>query len=267
VPFVCACGSCEQCLTGNHQVCEQQTQPGFTGWGSFAELVALDHADVNLVGLPDEVDAATAAGLGCRVATAHRAVVAQGRVRPGQWVAVHGCGGVGLSAVMVAVAAGARVVAVDVAPGALELARRFGAEVTVDAAQEDVVRAVRAATGGGAHLSLDALGSHDTCAASVKCLRTRGRHVQVGLLPPDLGHPAVPMARVIALELEVVGSHGMPAHDYPALLALVAAGRLRPDLLVTRRIGLDEAGDALAAMGEPGYPAGVTVVEPQRGAA
>jgi alcohol dehydrogenase len=72
------------------------------------------------------------------------------------------------------------------------------------------------------------------------------------------------MARVVALELEVVGSHGMPAHDYPALLALVAAGRLRPDLLVTRRIGLGEAGAALAAMGEPGYPAGVTVVEPQR---
>jgi D-arabinose 1-dehydrogenase-like Zn-dependent alcohol dehydrogenase len=262
VPFVCACGSCEQCLTGNHQVCERQTQPGFTGWGSFAELVALDHADVNLVGLPDQVDAAAAAGLGCRVATAHRAVVAQGRVRPGQWVAVHGCGGVGLSAVMVAVAAGARVVAVDVAQAALELATQFGAEVTVDAAQGDAVAAVRAATGGGAHLSLDALGSHDTCAASVKCLRTRGRHVQVGLLPPDLGHPAVPMARVIALELELVGSHGMAAHDYPAVLGLVAAGRLRPDLLVTRRIGLDDAGDALMAMGEPGYPAGVTVIEP-----
>ena len=130
----------------------------------------------------------------------------------------------------------------------------------MDASQADAVAAVRAATGGGAHLSLDALGSHDTCAASVRSLRTRGRHVQVGLLPPDLGHPAVPMARVIALELEVVGSHGMAAHDYPAMLGLVAAGRLRPDLLVTRRIGLDEAGDALAAMGEPGYPPGVTVV-------
>ena len=262
VPFVCACGTCAQCATGNHQVCERQTQPGFTGWGSFAELVALDHADVNLVALPDDIDAVTAAGLGCRVATAHRAVVAQGLVRAGQWVAVHGCGGVGLSAVMVAVAAGARVVGVDVSGDALELARSFGAEVTVDASTEDPVRAVRLATGGGAHLSLDALGSHATCAASVKCLRPRGRHVQVGLLPPDLGHPPVPMARVIALELELVGSHGMAAHDYGQLLALVSSGRLRPDLLVTRRIGLDEAGPALAAMGEPGYPAGVTVVLP-----
>jgi D-arabinose 1-dehydrogenase-like Zn-dependent alcohol dehydrogenase len=116
VPFVCACGSCPSCLAGQHQVCDRQTQPGFTGWGSFAELVALDHADVNLVALPDDVSAATAAALGCRFATAYRAVVHQGRVRAGDWVAVHGCGGVGLSAVMIAVAAGARVVAVDVTP-------------------------------------------------------------------------------------------------------------------------------------------------------
>jgi len=262
VPFVCACGTCEQCLTGNHQVCERQTQPGFTGWGSFAELVALDHADVNLVGLPDGLTAATAAGLGCRVATAHRAVVAQGRVHPGDWVAIHGCGGVGLSAVMVAVACGARVVAVDVNPGALELARTFGAEVTVDASRSGVVAAVREATGGGAHLSLDALGSHETCGASIRSLRVRGRHVQVGLLPPDLGHPAIPMSRVIAHELVLVGSHGMPAHDYPGLLAMVTSGRLPADRLVTRRISLDEAGPALVAMGEPGFPPGVTVVEP-----
>ena len=129
VPFVCACGSCPQCVTGNQQVCDRQTQPGFTGWGSFAELVALDHADVNLVALPDSLDAVAAASLGCRFATAYRAVLDQGRAAAGEWVAVHGCGGVGLSAVQVAVAAGARVVAVDVSPAALELAGQLGAEV------------------------------------------------------------------------------------------------------------------------------------------
>jgi alcohol dehydrogenase len=261
VPFVCACGTCAQCASGNQQVCERQTQPGFTGWGSFAELVALDHADVNLVRVPEEMEMATAAGLGCRFATAYRAVVDQGRVRPGQWVAVHGCGGVGLSAVMVAVASGAQVVAVDVNADALALARTLGAAVTVDATSADVPRAVRDATGGGAHLSLDALGSEATAASSIKSLRVRGRHVQVGLLPPVLGHPAIPMSRVIAFELEVVGSHGMPAHAYPAMLDLVVAGRLRPDLLVTGRIGLDDAGAALAAM-DDGRPAGVTVIEP-----
>ena len=257
VPFVCACGRCASCAAGDHQVCEAQTQPGFTHWGSYAELVALDAADVNLVALPDALPFAVAASLGCRFTTAFRAVVQVGRVRPGEWVAVHGCGGVGLSAVQVAVAAGAQVVAVDVSAGALALASSFGAAVVVDAGSTDVVEAVRAATGGGAALSLDALGSATTCVDSVQCLRRRGRHVQVGLLPPALGRPLLPMERVVALELEVLGSHGMAAHAFPALLELVAAGRLRPDLLVTREVGLDEAGTALA---EVGQVPGITVV-------
>jgi alcohol dehydrogenase len=257
VPFVCACGRCASCLAGDHQVCSAQTQPGFTHWGSFAELVALEAADVNLVALPEVMSFSTAASLGCRYATAFRAVVQQGRVRPGEWVVVHGCGGVGLSAVQVAVAAGAQVVAVDVSPAALSLASSLGAAAVVDASSADVVDAVREATGGGAALSLDALGSPETCVNSVLALRPRGRHVQVGLLPPAAGRPLVPMERVVALELELLGSHGMAAHDYPALLSLVAAGRLRPDLLVTREIGLGEAGAALA---EVGRRPGITVI-------
>ncbi|HYY11786.1 MAG TPA: alcohol dehydrogenase catalytic domain-containing protein, partial [Kineosporiaceae bacterium] len=130
-PFVNACGRCGPCRAGDHQVCEHQRQPGFTHWGSFAELVVVDRADVNLVALPPDVDAVAAAALGCRFATAFRAVVQVGRVQPGEWVAVHGCGGVGLSAVLVAVAAGARVVAVDVRAGALDLAVAAGAEAAV----------------------------------------------------------------------------------------------------------------------------------------
>ncbi len=257
VPFVCACGTCALCAAGEHQVCPHQTQPGFTHWGSFAELVALDAADVNLVALPPALSFTTAASLGCRFTTAYRAVVQVGRVRPGEHVVIHGCGGVGLSAVQIAVAAGASVVAVDVSPGALDLARSFGAAAVVDARSADAVMAVREATGGGAHLSLDALGSPDTCVASVLGLRARGRHVQVGLLPPSQGRPLVPMERVVALELEVLGSHGMAAHAFPAVLDLVAAGRLRPDLLVTREIGLGEAAQALA---EVGQVPGTTVV-------
>ncbi|MEV5436076.1 zinc-dependent alcohol dehydrogenase family protein [Streptomyces sp. NPDC052682] len=262
VPFVCACGTCPACAAGDQQVCERQTQPGFTHWGSFAEYVALDHADVNLVAVPEELSYATAASLGCRFATAYRAVVQQGRVAAGEWVAVHGCGGVGLSAVMIAAASGARVVAVDVSPHALDLARGFGAAECVDASRAgDTAAAVRELTDGGAHLSLDALGSPATCAASVNGLRRRGRHVQVGLLPSATGTTPVPMARAIALELELLGSHGMAAHTYPPMLELVRAGVLRPDLLVTATIGLDAVPEALAAMGTaPG--AGVTVVEP-----
>ncbi|MFI2200848.1 zinc-dependent alcohol dehydrogenase family protein [Streptomyces sp. NPDC020192] len=262
VPFVCACGTCPACAAGDQQVCERQTQPGFHHWGSFAEYVALNHADVNLVAIPDDMAYATAAALGCRFATAFRAVVQQGRVAAGEWVAVHGCGGVGLSAVMVAAASGARVVAVDVAPQALALARKFGAAECVDATGvSDTAAAVRELTDGGAHLSLDALGSPITCAASVNSLRRRGRHVQVGLLPSADGTTPVPLARAIALELELLGSHGMAAHAYPEMLRLVRSGVLRPDRLVTSTIPLAAAPAALEAMGTaPG--AGVTVIEP-----
>lgn len=259
VPFICACGQCAECASGNQQVCPAQTQPGFTHWGSFAELVAVDHADVNLVPLPDSLGFDVAASLGCRFGTAYRAVLRQGAVRAGQWVAVHGCGGAGLAAVQIAAAAGARVVAVDIAAGALELALELGAEVVVDAASvTDSSAAVREATGGGAHVSLDCLGSELTCSASIRGLRRRGRHVQVGLLPAG----AVPMELVIAYELEVVGSHGIQAYEYPEMLALISSGRLRPERLIGRRIGLGELPAALAAMDEPVAAApGVTMVE------
>jgi alcohol dehydrogenase len=266
-PFVCACGRCAACLAGDHQVCHAQTQPGFTYWGSFAEYVVVDRADVNLVRLPDDLDFAPAAALGCRFATAFRAVVAQGRVAAGEWVAVYGCGGVGLSAVMIAAACGARVVAVDVAPQALELARRCGASACVDGSASigsggGVAAAVRDVTGGGAHLSLDALGSSATCVASIESLRRRGRHVQVGLLPPAAGRPALPMERVIAYELEVLGSHGMAAHAYPPMLAMISAGTLRPDLLVTGEMGLADAPEALATMDRTDGGAGIRLIRP-----
>ena len=253
VPFVCACGDCEQCAAGNEQICDRQRQPGFTHWGSFAEYVALDWADVNLVALPETVGFDAAAGLGCRFATAYRAVVQVGRAQPGEWVAVHGCGGVGLSAVMIAAGLGARVVAVDVSDDALAAARAAGAEVTARAGAD-----VRELTGGGAHVSLDAIGAEAACAASIAGLRKRGRHVQVGLLPDP---PRLPMDLVIARELELLGSHGMAARAYPELLALVEAGTLRPGDLITRTIGLDDVPQALAAMGGTG-PAGVTVIRP-----
>ncbi|MEU8804245.1 alcohol dehydrogenase catalytic domain-containing protein [Spirillospora sp. NPDC048819] len=261
VPFVCACGRCAACAAGDQQVCEAQTQPGFTRWGSFAHYVAVENADVNLVRVPDEMSSTTAAGLGCRFATAFRAVLAQGGVTAGMHVAVHGCGGVGLSAVMIAAAAGARVVAVDVSPAALELARRCGAAAVVDAAgHSDVAGAVRDAARGGAHVSLDALGSPATARDSVECLRRRGRHVQVGLLPSGAGAAGLPMDRVVAWELEIVGSHGMAAHAYPPMMELVRAGTLRPDLLIGRVLTLDDAPAALAEMPGPG----ITMIEPHR---
>ncbi len=262
VPFVCGCGSCEYCRAGQAQVCPWQTQPGFTGPGSFAEQVAIPAADVNLVALPDSVDFVTAACLGCRFATAFRALTAHGRVRPGDWLAVHGCGGAGLSAVLIGAALGARVIAVDVAAVALDRARELGAaEVIVAGQVGDPAAAVQELTGGGAHVSVDTLGSPATAANSVRSLRRRGRHIQVGLLlGPDAAAP-LPMDLVIAYELEIYGSHGMAAADYPAMLALNADQTLRPERLIGRVIGLAGAGAALAAMSQPPAAAGMTVLD------
>ncbi len=261
VPFCLGCGRCHQCLVGDQQICDAYYQPGFTGWGAFAEYVALPHADGNLVALPEALDFAPAAILGCRFVTAYRAVNAQGRLRPGEWLAVHGCGGVGLSAVMIARAGGARVAAVDVNPAALSLARELGADITIDAsATFDVPAAIVDATDGGAHVSLDAVGSAATCVSSVRSLRKRGRHVQVGLLTGSDTEPPVPMGLVIARELELVGSHGMQAHRYGEMLRLVAAGLLPLDRLIGRRIALADVVTELPRLGKSGR-AGVTVAE------
>ena len=212
VPFVSGCGHCPECVSGNHQVCDHQFQPGFTAWGSFAEFVEIKYADINLVHLPDEIDFVTAASLGCRFITSFRAVIDQGKVAAGQWVAVHGCGGVGLSAIMIAAAAGANVIAVDIDDSKLELAQKVGANVLINAKNvENVSEEIKRISVRGAHLSIDALGSQQTCFNSVSCLRKRGKHIQVGLMTGDHKHPKIPMDKVVANELEIIGSHGMQA--------------------------------------------------------
>ncbi|MBN9546045.1 MAG: zinc-dependent alcohol dehydrogenase family protein [Alphaproteobacteria bacterium] len=249
VPFVSGCGRCAECHSGNQQVCPNQFQPGFTHWGSFAQYVAIDFAETNLVALPDAIDDATAASLGCRFATSFRAVVDQGRLRPGEWIAVHGCGGVGISAIMIAAALGANPIAIDLSDRKLAFARACGAVAAVNASDTpSVVEAVRDITGGGAHVSIDALGHPATCFNSIQNLRRRGRHVQVGLMLGDQSAPAVPMAQVIAHELEIYGSHGMQAWRYDAILAMIQAGRIAPDKLIGRRIPLRDGIDSLTMM-------------------
>lgn len=249
VPFVCGCGKCPECHSGNHQVCRNQTQPGFTHWGSFAEYVALDRADVNLVKLPEEIENVTAATLGCRFITSFRAVVEQGKVKGGQFVAVHGCGGVGLSAIMIANALGAQVIAIDINEDTLHLAKELGATVTVNAKKSNnVVEEIKSWTGGGAHVSIDALGSQTTCFNSVANLRKRGKHIQVGLMTGDHKHPKVPMDKVLADELEIIGSHGMQAFKYPEMLEMIKNGKLKPEKLVEKTISLEDVVTALPNM-------------------
>lgn len=262
-PFVCACGICGACTSLNQQACQDAWQPGFDGWGGFAERIALPAADVNLVRIPDELALTTAAALGCRIATAFRAVSAVGRCESGEEVVVHGCGGVGLAAVMVANALGARVTAIDPSAPARKLAARFGATTVIDPTQStDLIADILQATHGGPQLSVEAIGSGDVCRISIESLRPRGRHVQIGLLSPQTTHDPVPMHHVIARELQVLGSYGMGAHDYPALLELIAAGRIQPELLVSRIITLEELPEAFAAIDGPTQHPGITVIIP-----
>lgn len=264
VPFVCGCGRCQWCRSGRAQVCPDQQQPGFTHWGSFAEYVALYAADVNVVPIPDEIDFATAASLGCRFATAYRALVGRADVRAGEWVSVIGAGGVGLSAVMIARALGTQVIAVDRNPAALTVARRLGAKHTVLAdSSTDVPEAISELSGGGSDVAVDAVGSEQTSADALLGLRRRGRHVQIGLLPPVEGHPRVPMERVIAWELDVLGSHGMAAADYPSMMRLIAEGALQPQRLIERTISLAEASELLPVFDQAPV-AGITIIDPSR---
>ncbi|ROR92998.1 alcohol dehydrogenase catalytic domain-containing protein [Nocardioides aurantiacus] len=261
VPFVVGCGRCAWCRAGEQQVCPDQQQPGFTYAGSWAELVAVPAAAANLVRLPDGVDTVTAATLGCRYATAFRALRVHGQVAAGQWVAVHGCGGVGLSAVQVARALGAHVVAIDPSADARRLAVELGAHVVVDPAETDAAAYVQDVAG-GADVSLDCVGAAVTARASVAGLRPRGRHVQVGLLLGDAARDAIPMDLVVARELSVHGSHGMPSGGYAELLDLVADGTLDPRRLVTRVVDLAEGPAALAALDDPSAAVGITVLRP-----
>lgn len=249
VPFCLGCGACPQCNKGQEQICDNYFQPGFTGWGSFAEYVKIKYADGNLVRLPDSMEFTTAAILGCRFITSWRGITAQGNINAGEWVAVHGCGGVGLSAIMIASALGARIIAIDIDREKLVFASAIGAAYTINAMEvDDIPTAVKTLTAGGADISVDALGSRITCSNSILSLRKQGRHLQLGLLAGSEANPPLPMAAVISNELTIVGSHGMQAHQYPQMLQMIAEGKIQPQKLLGKIVDLTEGIQVLMDM-------------------
>ena len=260
-PFCCGCGACGTCRDGLQNLCEREYQPGFDGWGSFAETVIVPWADVNVVPLPDAIGFAEAAALGCRFMTAFAGLIDHAELRPGETVAVLGAGGLGLAAISIAAAVGARVAAVDVDDAKLDLARSLGAAVAIDAREGDPVAALRDALGGGAHVSVDALGSPETAAQGVRALRRRGRHVQLGLLLAEHAAPPMPMFEVIKRELRVVGGHGMPARRYPEMLRFVHERGIDVGAWIGRCRPLAEADEAMRDLGAF-RTRGVTVLEP-----
>lgn len=252
IPFHEADGTCPECLAGYQNVCDHVISPPVGRKGGWAQYVTVTAADLNCIRLPEGVDSISAAALGCRYMTAYRAVVDRARVQPGQWLAVQGCGGIGLSAVQIGAAAGAMVIAVDVDERKLAKAREEGAAASINArglTPEQVGQAVKDATGGGAHASLDALGRGFTFNQSIQSLRKRGRHVQVGVTSQEeRGQVAIPLDMVTLMEWELVGSLGNPHPQYAELLTLVARQKLRPARLVTRQVALGEVNNTLERM-------------------
>ncbi|MEZ5779523.1 MAG: zinc-dependent alcohol dehydrogenase family protein [Paracoccaceae bacterium] len=258
-PFILACGRCPACAAGNQTICPTQIIPGFTHPGAFAECIAVPRADTNLTRLPDTMSPALAAALGCRVTTAWHGLTGRAALRPGEWLAVFGSGGVGLSALLLGRAIGARVVMVDVVDEKLDHAKAHGADATVNAARTDAAEAVREITGGGADVAIEALGIAETTVSALKSLRKLGRMVQVGMPAGKHAEMALPMDAIYSGQLAIYGTRGMPAWRYPSLLALIGSGQVDLSPLIAREVRLSDASAELAAFDRPAPP-GIAVI-------
>ncbi|GAA5078633.1 alcohol dehydrogenase catalytic domain-containing protein [Roseibacterium beibuensis] len=258
-PFILACGTCPDCQSGHQTICSTQVLPGFTCDGAFAERVAVAHADANLTRLPDGMDPALAAALGCRVTTAWHALTGRAALKPGEWLGVWGGGGVGIAALMLGRAMGARVAVADVVPEKLEQAKALGAEVLIDARGDDPAGAMREATGGGVHLSVEALGFTTTTENALKSCRKLGRMVQVGMPAGEHLRMELPWDAVYSGQLAIYGTRGMPAHRYPSLLDFITATDLDLSPMIARRVALSDATAELELF-DRAAPPGVAVI-------
>ncbi|MFA8385098.1 MAG: zinc-binding dehydrogenase [Pelagibaca sp.] len=259
-PFILSCGTCPACHTGVSNTCASQIVPGFGTQGAYAELVAVPF-DHNLVPLPASMTPALAAGLGCRVTTAWHALTDRANLRAGEWVAVHGTGGIGLATLLLAKMLGAQVVVVDVVEDKLTHAKSLGADAAVNALTDNVAQAIHDITGGGAHVSVEALGIAATTNASIDCLRVLGRHVQVGMPAGETGMMEVNMRGIYSKQLSFFGTRGMPAWKYPTLLDMIERGQVDIRPMVAREVSLSGASAELAAMHGPTAPGTAVITD------
>jgi len=260
-PFATACGNCMDCNTGCEHLCCLGSIIGIGTPGSFAEYVVVDHADVNLVRLPEEISFTEGAILGCRFATAYRAIVNFSGIGKAdtKTLAVFGCGGVGLSAIMIASALNANVIGIDISADKLSLATKCGASTVLDLSQfasnpnsqdSAVVEFVMKFTNGvGADITIDALGNPNCVRQALMCLRRRGTHLQIGMTFEENGEKSqIPMNIVVRKELQIYGSYGMQARCYSDMLAFIVSKKLDLKLFIEKVISLEEGASLLMDM-------------------
>lgn len=261
-PFHVACGQCSACLAGRNNICAAADYLGSGIDGGFAQYVHVPRAEVNCRRLPDTVSSPAAAMLGCRYGSAFHALTDVGRLRAGEWVVVAGAGGgVGTSAVQLAAAMGANVVAVDLTEDKLRLAASVGADVTVLGGHPDTVAQVRDATGGGADVSIGATSDSACVTAGLSLLKAGGRHVQIGMTgAQEKGQVPLPLDDLVAREIHVAGASGIPHRSLDELIRFVASGRCDPEALITSRLDLTQVNGTFQAMNGAGTP-GFTVVD------
>jgi 6-hydroxycyclohex-1-ene-1-carbonyl-CoA dehydrogenase len=244
LPAVYGCGQCRMCREGRENVCQSMVMFGNNVDGGYAEFMLAPAKDV--LALPEEIPLIEGSIIADAVTTPYHAVVNRGQVKPGDQVVVYGCGGIGINVVQMAAALGAHVVAVDIDDKKLAWAKEFGADEIINSKEtERIDKAVRKLTGGGADIAFEAIGLPETQQQAFSSLRSGGRFVVVGFASKPM---QLDTGRTMYREMEVIGSLGCRAVDYPRVIALVQQGKLKIKELVTARFPLKDINQGFDAM-------------------
>lgn len=245
VPAVLPCGTCEACRRGRENICERGVMLGNHVDGAYAEYLRVPAKDA--IALPADLPLEEACLIADAVSTPYHAVVNRGEIKPGERVAVFGCGGVGINVVQIAAAVGADVWAIDTRPERLEFAKRFGAAHAIDAGECDAAKEVRRQSAGGVDAAFEAIGNPETIANALGTLRRGGRLIVVGYSAERVELPA---GKIMFSELEIRGSLGCRPVDYPRIVEMARIGRIRVEPLVTQRVPLADINDGLDMLRE-----------------
>ncbi|MBU0518205.1 zinc-binding dehydrogenase [bacterium] len=240
LPAVLTCGYCRNCRIGKENICDNMQMFGNHIDGAYAEYVLAPAKDA--IPMPDDVPLEEGSIIADAISTPYHAVVNRGQVKAGDNVVIFGCGGVGINTVQVAAAVGASVIAVDIIPEKLEMAKKLGAQETINAKEVDRIdKVVKKMTGGGADVTFEAVGNPKTIQDAFACIRKGGRTVLIGYTHKTVELPA---SKIMFFEQEIIGSLGCRPVDYPKIVEMARTGKIKLKELVTGKFPLEGINDA-----------------------